>query len=71
MSLPMVQLQLQYSTVYNNSTIHPANARACPKTYVMILLRRVSVDAAVPGLRHQLLALAERFRLLHLLCGLR
>jgi hypothetical protein len=40
-------------------------------TYIIILLRRVSVDAAVPGFRHQLVALAERFRLLHLLCGLR
>jgi len=68
----MVQLQLQYSTVqYSIQYSHPANARACPNTYIIILLRRVSVDAAVPGFRHQLVALAERFSLLHLLCGLR
>jgi hypothetical protein len=72
----MVQLQLQYSTVQYTilQSIHPANARACPNTYkyIIILLRRVSVDAAVPGFRHQLVALAEPFsRLLHLLCGLR
>jgi hypothetical protein len=30
----MVQLQLQYSTVYNTTTIRPANARACPNTYL-------------------------------------
>jgi hypothetical protein len=62
---------VQYNTVYNTSIIRPANARACPNTYIIILLFSVGVDTAVPCLRHQLLALAERFGLLHLLCGLR